>query len=39
MRLAAPLARIVALGVLLALVLTPELFKPVLEPLTENGAP
>ncbi|MBV8472796.1 MAG: ABC transporter permease [Hyphomicrobiales bacterium] len=39
MRLAAPLARIVALGLLLALVLTPDLFKPVLEPLTENGAP
>jgi osmoprotectant transport system permease protein len=32
-------ARVGALVLLLGLVLRPELFKPVLEPLTENGAP
>jgi osmoprotectant transport system permease protein len=32
-------ARITALALLLGLVLRPELFRPVLEPLTENGAP
>jgi osmoprotectant transport system permease protein len=35
----AHIARISALALLLALVLKPELFKPMLEPLTENGAP
>jgi osmoprotectant transport system permease protein len=39
MKLAALLARIAALAALLALVLKPELFKPILQPLTENGAP
>lgn len=33
------IARIGALALLLALILTPEVFKPALEPLTENGAP
>ncbi len=33
------IARIGALALLLALILTPELFKSALEPLTENGAP
>jgi osmoprotectant transport system permease protein len=33
------IARIAALALLLALILAPELFKPALEPLTENGAP
>jgi osmoprotectant transport system permease protein len=36
---AALVARIAALVLLLGLILRPELFKPVLEPLTENGAP
>jgi osmoprotectant transport system permease protein len=39
MNLPALLARLAALAALLALVLKPELFKPILEPLTENGAP
>jgi len=39
MRWAALVARFAALGLLLALLLAPDLFKPVLEPLTENGAP
>jgi osmoprotectant transport system permease protein len=33
------IARIAALALLLALILAPELFRPALEPLTENGAP
>jgi osmoprotectant transport system permease protein len=33
------IARVAALALLLGLVLRPELFKPVFEPLTENGAP
>ena len=33
------IARVAALALLLGLVLRPELFRPVLEPLTENGAP
>jgi osmoprotectant transport system permease protein len=33
------IARVAALALLLALVLKPDLFKPVFEPLTENGAP
>src|SRR5271157_2798032 len=33
------IARAAALALLLALILKPDLFKPVLEPLTENGAP
>ena len=32
------IARISALALLLALILTPEMFKSALEPLTENGA-
>jgi osmoprotectant transport system permease protein len=39
MNLAALFARIAALAGLIALVLKPELFKPILQPLTENGAP
>ena len=39
MRLAAPLARTVALSALLTLVLKPDLYGPILAPLTENGAP
>ncbi len=33
------LARVAAVALLLALILTPDLFGPVFEPLTENGAP
>jgi osmoprotectant transport system permease protein len=33
------IARIAALALLLALILTPDLFEPMFEPLTENGAP
>jgi osmoprotectant transport system permease protein len=33
------IARIAALALLLSLILAPELFRPALEPLTENGAP
>ena len=33
------LARLIGLGLLLALVLDPPLFEPLLRPLTENGAP
>jgi hypothetical protein len=36
---AALVAQLAALALLLALVLTPDVFKPVFEPLTENGAP
>jgi osmoprotectant transport system permease protein len=36
---AGPIARIAAFALLMALILTPDLFRPVLEPLTENGAP
>jgi osmoprotectant transport system permease protein len=39
MNLAALFARIAALAALMALVLKPELFKPILQPLTENDAP
>lgn len=33
------IARVAALGLLLALILAPDLFRPLLEPMTENGAP
>ena len=39
MRWAAPVARLAAAALLLALVLAPNAFRPVFEPLTENGAP
>lgn len=39
MRLAALIARLAALTGLLALLFAPELFRGILEPLTENGAP
>lgn len=39
MRWAAPLARFAALALLMALILAPDAFRPVFEPLTENGAP
>lgn len=39
MRLAALIARLAALTALLALLFVPELFRGILEPLTENGAP
>ena len=39
MKLFAAVARVAAIAALLALVLRPEWFAPVLEPFTENGAP
>ncbi len=39
MRWAAPVARLAAAALLLALILAPDAFRPVFEPLTENGAP
>ena len=39
MRAAGLVARLLALGLLFALTIKPELFEPLLAPLTENGAP
>jgi osmoprotectant transport system permease protein len=39
MKVAAFVARIIALGVLLTLLFKPQVFQPLLAPLTENGAP
>ena len=39
MSLAAPVARVLALAALVTFLLAPQVFEPILRPLTENGAP